>query len=169
MKAVFALQVALRPPTIQDAPGIWELVRSAKGSDADSAYFYLLWCHEFSRTSVVATAGNRVVGFLLGYVRQDHLDTLVVWQEGVAPCCHVSGLRLRMLNEVVRNNSGCGVSFLETTATPHDKEVVRLVERFARGRDARVLRREIFAAEFFPDMHVAEMLYTIGPFGKRRS
>lgn len=164
MEDVPVLQVVFRPPVTRDATSIWKLARASTSADSNSPYFYLMWCHEFPSTCVVATVGNRVVGFLLGYQRQDRPDTLVVWQEEIDPSYHVLGLRLSMLNEVIRRNADRGISFVETTATPYDKGIVRVVERFARQRAARVVRRVLFAAGYFPDAHATEILYSIGPF-----
>lgn len=147
-----------------DAKSIWKIARDAQRLDSNPAYFYLLWCHEFANTSVVATVDRRLAGFLLGYVRQEMPDTLVVWQDAVDPSHHVSGLRLRMMNEVIDRNLACGVNFLETTATPGDKASSRIVERVSRQRDARLTKRVLFNSAQFPDGHPIEILFSIGPF-----
>lgn len=148
----------------RDAKIIWELARNSEMVDSNPAYFYLLWCHEFANTSIVATVDDHVVAFLLGYLRQDLPDTLVVWQAGVDPAYRVFGLRLRMLNEVIDSNVDRGVHWFETTATRDDKAIIRAVERFARQRAARVVKQILFGADHFPDEHATEILYSVGPF-----
>lgn len=163
MERFQATQVALRPPVTRDAKIIWTLARNSEIVDSNPAYFYLLWCHEFANTSIVATVDDQVMAFLLGYLRQDLPDTLVVWQAGVDPAYRVFGLRLRMLNEVIDRNVDRGVHFFETTVTRDDKAIIRVVERFARQRAARVVKQILFDADHFPDEHAAEILYCVGP------
>ena len=112
--------------------------------------------------------GDRLAGFLLGYVRQEVPGTLVVWQEMVDPAHRVFGLRLRMLNEVIDRNLPRGVNFVETTATPGDKAVNRVAHRISRQRDARLVKRVLFGSAQFPDGHAMEILFSIGPFSSLR-
>ncbi len=160
--------MTLRPPVTHDAKIIWELARNSEIVDSNPAYFYLLWCHEFANTSIVATVDDQVMAFLLGYLRQDLPDTLVVWQAGVDPAYRVFGLRLCMLNEVIDRNVDRGVNFFETTAGLDDKAIIRVVERFACQRAARVVKQILFGADQFPDEHATEMLYSVGPFSADR-
>ncbi len=147
-----------------DAKIIWELARNSEMVDSNPVYFYLLWCHEFADTSIVATVDDQVMAFLLGYLRPGLPDTLVVWQAGVEPACRVFGLRLRMLNEVIDRNVDRGVHFFETTATPDDEVIISVVERFAHQRAARIVKQILFGADQFPDEHATEILYSVGPF-----
>lgn len=142
---------------------MWELARRVRGAECDTAYFYLLWCREFAQTSVVATVDNQVVGFVLGYLRQDVPGTLVVWQVGSDPSCPVFGVRSRMLNEIIDRQVARGCRFVETTVTAREVETIRGVRRLAGQRAARVAKQVLFEADRFPDGHAAEMVYIIGP------
>lgn len=148
---------------MSDARSIWRIARDAERLDSNPAYFYLLWCHEFANTSVVATVHEKLAGFLLGFVRQEAPDTLFVWQVGVDPSCPVFGLRLRMLNEVIDRNLGCGVNFVETTATAGDKVFNRLARRVSRQRGARLVKRAQFDSTQFAKGRAIEIIFSIGP------
>lgn len=63
-------QIDLRLPTIDDGAMLWALARDTEVLDLNSPYAYLLWCRDFSATSVVAGA-DRPVGFITGYRRPD--------------------------------------------------------------------------------------------------
>src|ERR1044071_5939116 len=69
----------LSTPTPADGPPMWALARDAGSLDVNSRYAYLLWCRDFSASSVVARSGNRLAGFITGYRRPDSPDTLFVW------------------------------------------------------------------------------------------
>lgn len=162
-QATQAPRVLLRSPVVSDGKTIWTLARDSGRANASRARFYLLWCYDFTNTSLVTTVDDHVMGFMLGYRRQDHPDTLVVWHDAVNPACQITGLRLRMLNEVVDRNVDRGVRFLEVTAAPDDRETIRVAEYFAHQHDAPIIRRNLFDAGCCPDERRKEILYEIGP------
>ena len=61
--------VLFRSPQIDDGVRLWEIARDSKVLDLNSSYAYLLWCRDFSATSIVAEVDGRVVGFVSGYTR----------------------------------------------------------------------------------------------------
>ena len=58
--------VLFRSPQIDDGVRLWEIARDSKVLDLNSSYAYLLWCRDFSATSIVAEVDGRVVGFVSG-------------------------------------------------------------------------------------------------------
>ncbi|MBM4511251.1 diaminobutyrate acetyltransferase [Rhodococcus hoagii] len=75
--------VEFRKPQISDGVRLWEIAKDSQVLDLNSSYSYLLWCRDFQDTSIVATADDRVVGFVTGYVRPEVPATLFVWQVAV--------------------------------------------------------------------------------------
>ena len=67
--------VVFRAPTVTDGPRLWRLAADSGTLDVNSQYSYLLWCRDFSATSVVGCAGDSVITFVTGYVRPDAPDT----------------------------------------------------------------------------------------------
>lgn len=158
-----ACPVQLRSPRVPDAQAIWRLARDSDNTSLHHAHLYLMWCHNFPRTSLITTVDDHVKGFLLGYQRQDHPETLVVWQDTVDPTCEIPELRLRMLNEIVARNASQGVNYLETMVKADDKEPIPILEHFARQYAAQIMRHPLVDADPFPHDHANQLLYKIGP------
>lgn len=131
--------------------------------DSNSSYAYLLWCRDFSQTSVVATVDGEPAGFVTGYVRPDQPDTIMVWQVAVDSKHRRRGLARRMLDQLVKRPAAESVAWLETTVTPDNQASTRLFSSFAQARGAELVQEPIFPARLFPDEHEPEVLFRIGP------
>src|SRR5487761_1174650 len=93
-----SLAVSVERPRSGDGGDLWRLARDPGELDLNSPYCYLLWCRDFSETSVVARAGRTVAGFVTGYVRPDVLGTLFVWQVAVGRAYRGQRIGRRMLD-----------------------------------------------------------------------
>jgi L-2,4-diaminobutyric acid acetyltransferase len=153
----------LESPQLEDGHGVWRVARESKELDLNSPYSYLLWCRDFSDTSVVARGDDGVRGFVTGYVRPEADDTFFVWQVAVAPSHRGRGLAGRMLQHLGDGLAGRGCAYLEATVTPSNTASTRLFESFAAAREAPVAWQPLFEAEMFPDGHEPEVLVRIGP------
>ncbi|KIQ20369.1 diaminobutyrate acetyltransferase [Rhodococcus sp. MEB064] len=157
-----AIQFTFRPPRTDDGIRLWEIARDSTVLDLNSGYAYVLWCRDFSATSVVATDTNDVpVGFVSGYRRPEQGDTLFVWQVAVDADQRGHGLAVRMLETLVDRTAP---RLLETTISPDNDASIALFTSLARRRGTGIDRRDLFAANAFPDSHEPEDLYTVGPF-----
>ncbi|MFD4368155.1 diaminobutyrate acetyltransferase [Rhodococcus sp. NPDC058521] len=154
--------VLFRSPQIADGVRLWEIARNTEVLDLNSSYAYLLWCRDFSRTSVVTVVDNRVVGFVTGFTRPDAPHTLMVWQVAVDADQRGKGLAGRMLTELLDRLAPDGVTHLETTISPDNEASIALFTALARRRNTTITRSDLFQPENFPDGHEAEELYTIG-------
>jgi diaminobutyrate acetyltransferase len=141
---------------------MWRMARDSQVLDVNASYAYLLWCREFSATSVVATVDGRPGGFVSGFRRPEQPDTLMVWQVAVDEQHRGRRLASRMLDHLVDT---VGPATLETTITPDNTASVALFTRFAENRGARVEQSPVFEPEHFPDGHETEILFRIGPLG----
>lgn len=151
-----------RLPEISDGIRLWEIARDTEVLDLNSSYAYVLWCRDFSNTSVVVTVDDRVVGFVSGYIRQSSPSTLFVWQVAVDADQRGKKLALRMLDWLLDHVSSQGVTHLETTISPDNTASQALFTSLARNRDTDIRRTDLFGPEVFPDSHEAENLYTVG-------
>ncbi len=154
----------LDTPSVDDGAAMWRIARDSRVLDLNSSYSYLLWCRDFSRTSVVARdGGGSPVGFVTGYVRPERPRTLVVWQVAVDQDCRGRGLAAAMLDGLTERTAALGVDSLETTITPGNEASNRLFTSYGERHGATVEREVLFDGVQFPDGHDSEVLYRIGP------
>lgn len=156
-------EATFRHPVLSDGQALWQLAHASQVLDVNTSYAYLLWCRDFSGTSLIAEIDGVPAGFVTGYLRPDAPDTLMVWQVAVGADFQRRGLAATMLDELAAR---CGASYLETTITDDNAASNRLFTRFAARRDAGVERSALFTAELYPDAHDTEFLYRIGPIGQ---
>lgn len=147
------------------------MARDSQVLDLNSSYSYLLWCRDFSATSVLASIEGKPAGFVTAYLRSDAPDTLMVWQVAVNAEFRGQGIAARMLDSLVdqvseQTGDGTGrppVAWLETTITADNEASVALFEGFAHRNGTRLERTALFEDEHFPDDHDTEYLFRIGP------
>jgi L-2,4-diaminobutyric acid acetyltransferase len=155
--------VRIEQPHADDGRDLWRLARDSGELDLNSPYCYLLWCRDFSRTSVVARAGQVIVGFLTGHIRPDAADTLFVWQVAVARDRRGCGIGRQMLDGLATGMGRLGCRYLEATVTPDNVPSARMFSSFAREHGAPLTRSKGFDSGMFPDHHKPEDLLRIGP------
>ncbi len=154
----------LRPPRLEDAAAIWEVIRGSGVLDVNSPYAYLLVCAHHAATSIVAESQGRVVGFVSAYRPPERGDVLFVWQVGVERAHRRAGLATRMLVALLDRLRAAGVRFIEATVTPSNLASRRLFSGLARGMGASLEVNEGFARRHFPaGDHEPEELFRIGP------
>lgn len=156
-------QILIESPSAGDGPGLWRLARDCGGLDLNSPYAYLLWCHDFSATSVVARDGDVIAGFVTGYRRPDSGETLFVWQVAVDPAYRGQRIGVRMLDGIADAMKRLGCRYMEATVTPDNVASSRMFGSFARAHGAPLARSEGFESTLFPDNHQPEDLIRIGP------
>ena len=159
-------KLTFRSPRIDDAVAIWQLIRRCPPLDVNSSYAYLLLCHHFAGTCVVAESDGEVVGFVSGYVPPTQPETFFVWQ--VAVDSRMRGRRLgrNMIVELLARARDC--QFLETTVSPSNSASRRMFDQVADAMGAQIEERELFtAAHLAEDEHEEERLLVIGPFHRK--
>lgn len=158
----------LRHPDVQDGAALWRMSRDSQVLDVNSPYAYLLWCRDFSATSVIAT-GPDPLGFATGYRRPDAPDTYLLWQIAVDVSARGRGLAGAMLDWVFSAVRAADptVTHLETTITADNTASRRLFAAFARRHRAHLQTTPLFPAALFPhdagEPHATEVLHRIGP------
>ncbi|MBD1321647.1 diaminobutyrate acetyltransferase [Gordonia hankookensis] len=158
-----ALAVDYRQPTADDGMRLWEIASDSKVLDVNSSYAYVLWCHDFATTSIVAEVDGHPVGFVTGYRRQTDPSTIMVWQVAVDDNYRGHGIAGTMLHRLLDRTQRSGVVAMHTTISPDNAASQRLFESVADARGLRFERRDLFAAEQFPGAHEPEDLYILEP------
>lgn len=155
--------IRVEQPLPGDGCAMWRLAKDSGKLDVNSSYSYVLWCRDFSETSVVAKSGPGVVGFVTGYIRPDSPDTLFVWQVAVAGSHRGMGAGSQMLRVLVSSAAARGCRYLEATVTSDNTPSLRMFEAVARSFGAPLARARGFDSDLFPDGHDPEELIRIGP------
>lgn len=158
-------RLSLRTPTVKDAPAIWQLVRDTGVLDLNSPYSYVILCHHFADTCLVAEQHGTVVGFVTAYRPPTSPDVIFVWQIGVAKSMQGRRLGFTILTTLLRQDACQEVSYLEATVTPSNAPSQALFRSLARHLDTQCVESPCFAEHLFPTGdHEAEYLFRIGPF-----
>lgn len=158
-------ELILRRPEVSDGAKISDLVEACKPLDRNSVYSYLLLCHHFADTCIVAELKGDIVAFLSGYRPPDREEVIFIWQVAVDPGMRGLGLGKLLLEEVLRRPAVINCRFLETTITPSNEASQRLFASLARDLEARCTVSSCFSDEHFGHgNHEAEHLFRIGPF-----
>ncbi|HEY1636363.1 MAG TPA: diaminobutyrate acetyltransferase [Acidimicrobiales bacterium] len=156
--------VLLRAPTTDDGADLWRLARSC-GLDLNSPYLYLLWCHDFADTSVIAQVDQGTVGFVTGYRRPAEPATLFVSQVAVGKAWRRQGLAIAML-EHLRDRLAPTLRFVEASVTSSNEASAGLFRSLAASSEVELASGKLFDGFVFPAEcpHDAELLMRVGPF-----
>ena len=157
--------IVLTKPELADGMAVSRLVASCPPLDTNSEYCNFLQCGHFLSTSVAAKLGNKLVGFISGYLLPERPDTLFIWQVAVSPEARGEGLASKMLNHILARPNCEAVNYLETTITEDNDASWALFKRFANKLSAQKsssiwLEKD----EHFQGEHPSEALVRIGPF-----
>jgi L-2,4-diaminobutyric acid acetyltransferase len=157
--------IYLTVPTVADAADVHKLVSVCKPLDLNSTYAYLLLCHHFSDTCVIARMGEDTVGFISGYRLPRNAKTFFIWQVAVHPEARGARLGARMLQHLLKRESNAATRFLETTVSPSNEASRRMFQRLADSIAAPIEEQMLFdRAAFGHEDHEEEVLLKIGPF-----
>lgn len=161
--------VNFRRPTISDANEIWNLVKNCPPLDLNSQYFYLILCHHFSDTCIVAESNSKIIGFVSAYIPPGKKDTLFVWQVAVRKENRGSKLASEMLSNLFYRIQRKGVTKLEATVTPSNKASKSLFYSLKSKFNSKIVETPLFAKEYFGyDDHEQEDLVQIGPISTQK-
>ncbi|MEZ5211886.1 diaminobutyrate acetyltransferase [Gordonia sp. (in: high G+C Gram-positive bacteria)] len=150
-----------RPPTVADGIRLHAIARDSAVLDVNSGYAYVLWCHDFSGTSIVAEYQGRAVGFVTGYRKPSRPDVLMIWQVAVDADQRGRGIAARMLTDLFERCRADGVTSMQTTISPDNLGSQRLFAAVAKTLGLGFHRESLFAAHDFPDAHLPEDLYIL--------
>src|SRR5690606_13401955 len=98
-------EIAFRPPALADASRITQLIRRSGPLDLNSQYLYLLLCHHFGETCVVAEQDDSLAGFLSAYRPPRQPDTVFVWQIAVDSGFRGRGVAWSMIQHLLQRDA----------------------------------------------------------------
>ncbi len=163
--ALDSTAIRFRCASLADAAGMRKLVVGTGVLEANSCYCYLLLCRDFAETCIVATCHHEIVGFVAAYRPPTRLDTVFVWQIGVAWTARRQGLAKRLLQTLISSPACRDIRYLEATVAPSNAASRQLFRSLAKDRDVPCYFESGFAAELFGgEDHEEEELLRIGPF-----
>ena len=156
-----------RKPTLEDGAGVWTLIKKTGVLDLNSSYSYLMWCTNFSDTSVVIEVDGEIVGFISGYINPSSPDKLFIWQVAVDASQRGKGLASKMLHHILERDICEDVRYVEATVSPSNTASRNLFKGLARSLDTQIEVFDCFTSEDFPEQgHEDELMHQIGPFEK---
>ena len=157
--------ILFKIPTLNDAPGVYDLVDRCKPLDLNSRYCYMLVCSHFRQTSVVVENDGHVVGLVSGYRDPEQPGTLFVWQVAVDASMRGKGVASRMLKVLLGRENLRDIRHIETTISPSNSASRNLFGHLARELRAGITDRPCFGKGLFGgEAHEDEQLYRVGPF-----
>ncbi|MGP5395347.1 diaminobutyrate acetyltransferase [Arthrobacter rhombi] len=155
-------EATFRHPATEDGAAMWNMAKDSEVLDLNSSYYYLLWCRDFAQSSLMAVIDGQPAGFVIGYMRPDEPETLLIWQVAVGAGFQKRGLAAKMLDELAERTHA---DRLETTITADNGASNHLFQRFAERHEAECEREPLFTPGMYPDGHDTEYLYRIAPLG----
>lgn len=154
-------EIIIRHPKASDGAEVWALAKAA-GVDENSVYCYLLLCHQFSDSTAITVAGDRIVGFSVGFRMPAEPTTLFVWQVGVAADYKGRGLAREMILWLCRRPDN-PVHTIDATITPLNVASQALFASVAKQLDAHwEYHDDMFSSKDFGQQdHEPERLFRI--------
>lgn len=159
--------LTFRRPYAEDGAAIWSLVKDTGILDLNSPYSYIMVCHYFSDTCVVAERGGEIVGFLSAFLPPQDDEAVFVWQIAVAESQRGRGVASALLKSLLERPSCAGAHFVTCTVTPSNGASQALFRRLSRDLGCNLEVEEGFPASCFPAgdaPHEPENLFRVGPF-----
>jgi L-2,4-diaminobutyric acid acetyltransferase len=157
--------IHFKPPSLDDAPGVYDLVDRCKPLDLNSRYCYMLVCTHFSDTSVVVEAGDTIKGLVSGYIDPKNPETLFVWQVAVDTSLRGQGVASRMLKTLLERDNLRAIRYIDTTISPSNSASQNLFRRLAAELQAGISETPCFDKSLFGgEAHEDEHLFRVGPF-----
>lgn len=155
--------IDFREPRPEDAPQIFELVKDSPPLDVNSEYLYILICHHFAKSSVVAVDGSKVVGAIASYLPPEQEDTLFIWQVVTHKDYRKMGLAQKMTKSILSRDYCDDVKYIEATVTPSNVPSRKFFESLAELTNGNFSISPLFTEKHFSSSHEPEDLIKIGP------
>ena len=155
-------QFNYRKPSVKDAQSILSLVKSNKPLDENSSYLYVLLCHHFSDTCVVAEHESKIIGFLSGFLLPKNPKVFFVWQVAVEPKYRNQGIAKTLISKVL-DQIGKDITFVEATVTSSNKASLAFLANFANESHVDFSVSPLFSTADLGKDHEPEDSVRIGP------
>lgn len=157
--------LSIGAPRSTDGAAVHDLIAACPPLDGNSLYANLLQCTHFADTCAIARLGEKVVGWISGYIPPQEPGTYFLWQVAVGEKARGRKLPKRLVADLFSRPACQSVRYLKTTITPDNEASWGLFRSLARWLGAD-LQDEVFfdRDQHFQGRHDSEILVTIGPF-----
>ena len=150
----------IRHPEKKDGLAIYRLVKKTKVLDVNSSYLYNLIGEHFSKTSLVITDKNSVVGFISGYLLPDKPDTLFIWQVGLDESLRGKGMAKKLVTKLIQIHSDT-ITTVHTTVSPSNVPSNKLFDSIAKEFNTTIEHETFLDQSDFEAGHEEEILKII--------
>lgn len=164
-----SLEIVIRSPLKKDAPKIYNLMETLPELTLNARYCYLLFCTDFSKTSAVIEQGDDIVGFLIGYIRPDHPDSLFFLQVGVSEAFRGCRYYSQMVKHVLAQPVCRDIRYFEGSISAANKSSIKAAEKLAEIIDADLNEHSVLfdKNEDFSGECESQTLFRVGPLVKK--
>ncbi|MFB5607305.1 MAG: diaminobutyrate acetyltransferase [Candidatus Nitrosomaritimum yanchengensis] len=159
-------QIKYRKPNVSDAKSICSLVKNNEPLDKNSNYLYVLLCHHFSDTCVVAEMNSKIIGFMTGFIPPKYPQTLFVWQAAVDSEYRNKGIAQNLVSHAL-DQAGSEIKYVEATVTSSNKASLRFLENLADDLKTKFSLTPLFSTDDLGKEHEPEDLIRIGPISRK--
>lgn len=108
---------------------IYKFVEKCKPLEHYPAHLYKIMFRYFGSTCFIAELKNKVLGFVIGFISQQHEKTYFLWQIGVDPSKQGKGVGSIILEMVEAEVKKLGCQRIELTIDPENKPSQNLFDR----------------------------------------
>lgn len=156
--------ISFRKPRMEDGVSVWRAVEQTGTLEQNTAYFYAIFCSDFSDTCLIAEQENEIAGFVIGYHPPSQPGTAFCWQIGVLPHWRGHGLGQRLLRAWLDMSANRHIEWITATVAVDNAASSRLFKSFSQSLGVACDVSPHFSERHFPPGHSAEPIYRIGPF-----
>lgn len=153
-------KIIIRNANTEEIESIIKLVGNCPPLEQYPFHIYKIMVRYFGDFCHVAIHNQKIVGWVMGFPAQKHLDTCFLWQIGVTPEQHGQGIGKSLLKEFERTVEKYGYQRIEATIDPENISSKRLFERYDFHNNSQCSRPvisvngSIAAKDFYgPDRH----------------
>ncbi|MGI5912000.1 MAG: diaminobutyrate acetyltransferase [Syntrophomonadaceae bacterium] len=151
-------------PLEEDVKDIWNLIKSTRILDLNSAYSYLLLAKYFKDTCVVAVTAGRIIGFISAFIPPQQPEVIFVWQVAVDERFRRQGLGMSMLKHLLARDVCHSINYLNITVNPSNEAAITLYRKLAEELKTSCRGDLCFPTRLFPgEQHEEEIMLHIGP------
>lgn len=155
-------RIQIRHVLPEDGQKIWSLVKNSRVLDLNSAYCYLLLCHHFRNTCLVAETDGELAGFVTAYTLPGDETTLFIWQIGVEHKARGQGIARKLLRELLASAHCKKIHQIQATISPSNTASLALFRSLAQELGTTLKEQAYFEPSLFPgNQHESENLVTI--------
>jgi L-2,4-diaminobutyric acid acetyltransferase len=124
-------EVVLRQCTSSDVAQIVRFVAECPPLDVHSSFTYWVTFQYWGEMCFVASAGERIIGYVSALGSGHSSDVFYLWQIGVSEDRRSTGLAQRLVAAVTKAGRGRGFREMQVSIAPENESSLRTFTRFA--------------------------------------